>query len=34
MERDNSVYTGLIQCSMREGDTYDGHNNGRLDQNT
>ena len=34
MKRDDSVYTGLIQCSMREGDTYDGCDSDRLGQST
>lgn len=34
MKRDDSVCTRLIQGSMREGDTYDGHNSDHLGQNT
>lgn len=34
MEWNNSIFTGLIQCSMREGDTYDGYDSDCLGQNT
>lgn len=30
MKREDSIYTGRIQCSMREEGTYDGCDSNRL----